>query len=194
MDPKVILSFVSSSIRIVKELSGLELYKNRTSIKKHKKLNKSVAVIIEFKEDIKGCIIFEFDKGIAVKIVDNMVRQAYNKSIESMSNEEFKDIFKDAIGELANQISGNAVTELYNLGIKVHISPPLVAINKENTTISNKQYVEAILDTIYGSMVITILFDELFDINNLEKWFNNHKTPRITKHILTFIYFKLLYL
>ncbi len=169
MDPKVILSFVSSSVKVVKELSGLELYKNKTSIKKHKKLIKSVAVIIEFKEDIKGCIIFEFDKGISVKIVDNMVRQVYNKGIESMANEEFKEIFKDAVGELANQISGNAVSELYNLGIKVHISTPLVAINKEDTVISNKQYVESVLDTIYGSMVISVLFDELFDINSLKK-------------------------
>ncbi|MGB9621070.1 MAG: chemotaxis protein CheX [Brevinematia bacterium] len=169
MDPKIILSFVSSSIRVVRELSSLELYKNKTSIKKYKKLIKSVAVIIEFKEDIKGCIIFEFDKGISVKIVENMVKQAYNKTIESMSNEEFREIFNDAIGELANQISGSAVTELYNTGIKIQISPPLVAINKENILISNKQYVESILDTIYGSMVISILFDELFDIDVLKK-------------------------
>ncbi|MFN4245532.1 MAG: chemotaxis protein CheX, partial [Brevinematia bacterium] len=123
MDPKIILSFVSSSLKVVKELSKLELYRNVTSIKRQKRINKSVAVIIGFSEDVKGCIIFEFDKGLSVKIVDNIAKEIYNKSVENMSNEEFKDIFKDIIGEIGNQISGNAVTELFNMGIKVNISP-----------------------------------------------------------------------
>lgn len=173
MDPKIILSFVSSSIKIVKEISKLELYRNRTSIKKQKKITKSVAVIIEFKEDIKGCIIFEFDKGLSVKMVDNMTKEVYGKGIESMSNEEFKEIFKDAIGEISNQISGNATTDLFNQGIKIHISPPLVLINEEGLVISHKQYVESILDTIYGSMNISILFDEMFDINSLKSKSSN---------------------
>ncbi|MCX8028986.1 MAG: chemotaxis protein CheX [Brevinematales bacterium] len=168
MDPKIVLEFVSSSIKVVKDLSGLELYRNKTSIKKQKKISKSVAVLIEFKEDIKGYIIFEFDRGLSVKMVDNMVKEVYGKSIENMSNEEFKELFRDVIGEIANQISGNAISSLYNSGVKIQISPPLVLINKDGTLLSHKQYVEAILDTIYGSMAISILFDEFLDINSIK--------------------------
>lgn len=167
MDPKIILVFVSSSIKVVKEVSRLDLYRNRTSIKKQKRISKPVTVLIEFKEDIKGCIVFEFDKGLSVKMVDNMAREVYGKGVENMSNEEFRELFKDIIGEVANQISGNSSAELYNMGIKIHISPPLVLINKEGLLVSHKQYVESVLDTVYGSMVISILFDEFFDIGRL---------------------------
>lgn len=169
MDPKVALSFVSSSIEVVKDVSKLELYRNKTSIKKQKRIIKPVAVVIGFREDINGCIIFEFDKGLSVKMVDNMIKEVYGKGIESMSNEEFKEVFKDAIGELANQISGNATTKLFNSGVKIHISPPLVLINQEGVLLSHKQYVESILDTIYGSLCISILFDDFFDINRLKE-------------------------
>lgn len=167
MDPKIILSFVMSAIKVVKEITNLELYRNNTTIKKSKKINKSVAVLIEFKEDVKGFILFEFDRGLSVKMVDNMAKEVYGKGVESMSNEEFREIFKDAIGEIANQISGSSVTELYNHGIKIHISSPLVLINKEGTFVSHKQYVEAVLDTIYGSLTISILFDEMLDIKSI---------------------------
>ncbi|MEN2998494.1 MAG: chemotaxis protein CheX [Brevinematia bacterium] len=168
MDPKVILSFVSSSIRVVKEVSKLELYRNRTSIKRQKRINKSVAVLIMFEEDIKGCIIFEFDKGLSVKMVDNMLKEVYGKGIESMTNEEFKEMFKDILGEVANQISGNAVTELFNSGVKIHILPPIVLINREGLLVSYKQYVESLLDTVYGSMSISILFDNSLDVESLK--------------------------
>lgn len=169
MDPKVVLSFVSSSIEIVKEVSKLELYRNKTSIKKQKRIIKPVAVIIGFREDINGCITFEFDKGLSVKIVDNMIKEVYGKGVESMSNEEFKEIFKDSIGELANEISGNATAKLFDSGVKVHISPPLVLINQEGVLLSHKQYVESVLDTIYGSLYISVLFDEFFDVNRLKE-------------------------
>ncbi len=168
MDPKIILTFVSSSIKVVKDLSRLELYRNRTSIKRQKRINKPVAVIIQFTEDVKGCIIFEFDKGLSVKMVDNMVKEVYGKNIENMSNEEFKEIFKDVVGEIGNQISGSSVTELFNMGVKINISYPLVLINSEDLLISHKQYVESVLDTVYGSMVISILFDDLFDIEKIK--------------------------
>ncbi len=167
MDPKVILAFVATSIKIVKELSGLELYKDKIAIKRVKKIQKPIAVIIEFHEDIKGCIIYEFDKGLAVKMVDNMIKDVYGKGVSDLTNEEFKEIFDSAIGELANQISGNATTELYNEGIKIRISPPLVFVNKVDTLISHKQYVEANLDTIYGGMSISILFDEFLDLESI---------------------------
>jgi chemotaxis protein CheX len=168
MDPKVILAFVATSIRVVKELSGLELYRNKIAIKRVKKIHKPVAVVIEFHEDVRGCIIYEFDKGLAVKIVDNMVKEVYGKSVSELTNEEFKEIFDSAIGELANQISGNATTELYNEGIKIRISPPLVFVNKIDTLISHKQYVEANLDTVYGGMTISILFDEFLDLESIK--------------------------
>ena len=167
MDPKVILAFVATSIKIVKELSGLELYKDKIAIKRVKKIQKPIAVIIEFHEDIKGCIIYEFDKGLAVRMVDNMIKDVYGKGVSDLTNEEFKEIFDSAIGELANQISGNATTELYNEGIKIRISPPLVFVNKVDTLISHKQYVEANLDTIYGGMSISILFDEFLDLESI---------------------------
>jgi len=167
MDPKVILAFVATSIKIVKELSGLELYKDKIAIKRVKKIQKPIAVIIEFHEDIKGCIIYEFDKGLAVRMVDNMIKEVYGKGVSDLTNEEFKEIFDSAIGELANQISGNATTELYNEGIKIRISPPLVFVNKVDTLISHKQYVEANLDTIYGGMSISILFDEFLDLESI---------------------------
>jgi|GEM_PF-2816280 CheY-specific phosphatase CheX len=168
MDPKVILSFVATSIKLVKELSGLELYKSKINIKRAKKIQKPVAVIIEFHEDIRGCIIYEFDKGLSVKIVDNMIKDIYGKGVSELTNEEFKEIFDSTIGELANQISGNTTTELYNEGIKIKISPPLVVVNKTDVLISHKQYVEAVLDTIYGGMVISILFDEFLDLETIK--------------------------
>ncbi len=169
MDPKIILSFVSSSIEIVRNISNLELYKKKVSIKRHKKIIKSIGVVIGFSDDINGCVVYEFDKGLAVKLVDSIARDVYAKSVDQMSQEEFKEAFESSIGEIANMISGTCSTKLYQERLKVNITHPLVIINQPEILISHKQYVEAILDTIYGEMVISIVFDDLFDINYLEK-------------------------
>jgi chemotaxis protein CheX len=63
-----------------------------------------------------GDIVFGFPEQVALKIASAMMG--------GYALTEFDELSRSAISELANMISGNASTLLYNQGIVIDITPP----------------------------------------------------------------------
>jgi chemotaxis protein CheX len=90
--------------------------------------------IIEFKDNyvwlqigvlgqMSGDIVFGFPEAVALRIVSGMMG--------GYAVTEFDEMSQSAIAELGNMISGNASSILYNEGIRIDITPP-VLINLDN--------------------------------------------------------------
>ncbi len=81
--------------------------------------------------DLKGTIVFSFPEKTAFTIVEEMA---------GMKVEEFDKFVASAVGELANIISGNAMSYFSNDGYKCDIIPPQVShgTNKTFSSASKK--------------------------------------------------------
>ncbi|MBD2848439.1 chemotaxis protein CheX [Paenibacillus sp. IB182496] len=73
---------------------------------------------------MNGDIIFALREEVALKIISAMMG--------GFAITEIDEIGSSAISELGNMISGNASTMLYNQGVKVDITPPLVLRSVES--------------------------------------------------------------
>ncbi|AGB40558.1 putative inhibitor of MCP methylation, CheC [Halobacteroides halobius DSM 5150] len=75
---------------------------------------------------LEGFIYFSMEEDTALNIVTKM---------SGMEINEFDDLSRSAIGELANIITGNSTTKLSDLGYQCDITPPSIAIG-DNMEIS----------------------------------------------------------
>ena len=73
---------------------------------------------IGLKGQINGDVIYGFNEQVALRIVSVMMG--------GFTMTEIDEIGRSAISELGNMISGNASILLYNQGIKVGITPPVL--------------------------------------------------------------------
>jgi chemotaxis protein CheX len=76
---------------------------------------KGIAALVALKGDIEGRIIFDLDPQTAVNIACHMMGAAVPESDQMVS---------ETVAELANQVIGNAVTELNDQGFAFKVYPP----------------------------------------------------------------------
>ena len=93
-----------------------------------------VAAIVGLAGDVEGRVIFDMTLDTALKIASAM-------NGEEMS--EFDELARATITELANLITAQAVTKLYDLGFKFDLTPPAL-FTGENMKISNND-IEALI-------------------------------------------------
>ncbi|ACB84229.1 chemotaxis protein CheX [Natranaerobius thermophilus] len=81
-------------------------------------------VIIGITGDLSGSILYSFSKDMTLEIV---------KMMSGMEMEELDSFVTSALGEVANIISGNAVTYLKNENYNCDIVPPQVIIGQNKS-------------------------------------------------------------
>ena len=152
---ELLAPFIESAIKIVAELVGLPLKKEKVYKTNSKVSEGGMGVLIELEGDIKANVIYEFSRGISLKLATKMIK----KNIPEIANnpQEFKALLEHAITELANQITGKAVTIAYQNGINIQPKPPQPFIGKGFTILppGNNNYVIK-LSTPIGYFYINI--------------------------------------
>jgi len=115
---------------------------------------KGVAVVVGVIGRIKGRIVFDLSEETALKIASKMDGGVF-KSLED-------EMARSIIGELANMITGRAVTKLEKENLHFSFTPPTI-ITGENLNVYEFADMEALIipiDTGMGIIEINIAFKE----------------------------------
>ncbi len=130
--------FVEAAYNILKEVLNAEVNRGELYLKSTSMPVLGVAAIIGLAGDVEGRVLIDMDKPTAIKIASAM--------LEGMDMEpitELNDLGKATVTELANMITGQAVTKLHNLGFKFDLTPPAI-FTGDNMEVSNAD-VEALI-------------------------------------------------
>ena len=130
--------FVEAAYNILTEVLNVEVKRGELYLKSTSMPVLGVAAIIGLAGDVEGRVLIDMDKATAIKVASAM--------LEGMDMEpitELNDLGKATVTELANMITGQAVTKLHNLGFKFDLTPPAI-FTGDNMEVSNAD-VEALI-------------------------------------------------
>jgi len=126
--------FVEAAFDILKEVVSSELKRGELYLKSSPQPVLGVTAIVGLAGDVEGRVLFDMSEETAIAIASSM-------NGEPMT--ELDELAKATITELANLITAQAVTKLYDLGFDFDLTPPTI-ITGENMEISNLE-VEALI-------------------------------------------------
>jgi chemotaxis protein CheX len=98
--------------------------------------------------DIEGRIVFDLDPETAVRVASHFAGGDVSASV---------DLVRETVCELANQVTGNAVTTLNDQGFHFRVHPP-VLLTSEHTPASTEDTEALVIsfETARGSMFMNI--------------------------------------
>jgi chemotaxis protein CheX len=114
--------FVEAAFNVLKEVLNADIKRGELYLKSTSQPVLGVATIIGLAGDVEGRILLDMAPDTALKIAS------------AMNMEEFKvldELGKATITELANMITGQAVTKLHDLGFKFDLTPPSIVTGKD---------------------------------------------------------------
>ena len=126
--------FVEASYNILKEVLNSEVVRGELYLKSTSMPVLGVAALVGLAGDVEGRVLFDMNRQTALGIAS------------IMNGEELKtmdDLAKATIQELANMITGQAVTKLTDLGFKFDLTPPAL-FTGDNMEVSSST-VEALI-------------------------------------------------
>jgi chemotaxis protein CheX len=109
---------------------------------------KGVAALVTLSGDIEGRIVFDLDPETAVRVASHFAGADLPESDE---------LVRETVCELANQVTGNAVTTLNDQGFHFRVLPP-VLLTSEHTPASTEDTEALVIsfETARGSMFMNI--------------------------------------
>ncbi|MDR2797543.1 MAG: chemotaxis protein CheX [Treponema sp.] len=128
--------FVESTYNILKEVLGTEVIRGSLYLKSATMAIQGVAALVGLAGDVEGRVIFDMTKETALAVAGAMNGGEKFTVMDEMA--------KATIQELANMITGQAVTKLHDLGFKFDLTPPAL-FTGDNMEVSNNLKVEALI-------------------------------------------------
>jgi len=109
---------------------------------------KGVAAQVSLTGDIEGRIVFDLDPETAVRVASHFAGETVAAS---------DDLVRETVCELANQVTGNAVTSLNDQGFHFRVHPP-VLLTSEHTPASTEDTEALVIsfETARGSLFMNI--------------------------------------
>jgi chemotaxis protein CheX len=144
--------FVESAFSVLKEVLQTEIVRGELYLKATSQPVLGVAAIIGLTGDVEGRVLLDMSQKTAHEIASAM----NGEELES-----FDELAKATIAELANMITGQAVTKLHELGFNFDLSPPSL-ITGDNMVVTNAG-VEALivpLELSQGKLEINVAVRE----------------------------------
>jgi chemotaxis protein CheX len=109
---------------------------------------KGVAAVVALTGDIEGRIVFDLDPEAAVRVASCFAGAELPES---------DDLIRETVCELANQVTGNAVTALNDQGFRFRVHPPVLHTSEHGPC--NSEDTEALVisfETGSGSVFMNI--------------------------------------
>ena len=113
--------FVEAAYSILKEVTHGEVNRGELYLKSTSMPVLGVAAIIGLAGDVEGRVLLDMTKDTAIKVASSML-----EGMEMEPITQLNEMGKAGITELANMITGQAVTKLHNLGFKFDLTPPAI--------------------------------------------------------------------
>ncbi|MCG8451750.1 MAG: chemotaxis protein CheX [Spirochaetales bacterium] len=126
--------FVESAFGIIQEVLQSQIVRKDLYLKKTSQPVMGVAALVGLAGDVEGRVLIDMSQQTAVKIASTMNGEELT---------EMDELAKATITELANMITAQAVTKLFDLGFKFDLTPPSI-ITGDNMQVSNAD-VEALI-------------------------------------------------
>jgi chemotaxis protein CheX len=123
--------FVESAYSVLTEVLNSEVNRGELYLKSTSMPVLGVAAVVGLAGDVEGRVLFDMTKETAVKIASAML-----EGMDLEKPTELDDMGKATITELANMITGQAVTKLHNLGFQFDLTPPAI-FTGENMEVSD---------------------------------------------------------
>jgi chemotaxis protein CheX len=144
--------FVEASFDILNEILGTSVKRGQLYLKKLGESMKGVAVVIGVTGQVTGRIVFDMSEATSLKLAEKLNGEKFD---------DFNDMARSTIAEIANMITGRAVTKLDKEGLAFDFTPPTI-ISGTNLNIYESEMEALIipLDTGMGIVEINIAFKE----------------------------------
>jgi len=126
--------FVESTFNVLKDVLGTDVQRGELYLKRTTQPVMGVAAIVGLAGDVEGRVLFDMSMKTAIDLASAM----NGETLPSLD-----DLGKATITELANMITAQAVTKLYDLGFKFDLTPPAI-ITGENMQVTDMD-VEALI-------------------------------------------------
>lgn len=152
MKAEYINPFYKATIDVFKMMLDLEVARDKNGNVKKDTHNDDIHVCINITGDLTGFIVYSFNGKMPLEMV---------KIMSGMEIDEFDSFVSSALKEIANIISGNAVTGLTAQSMKCDITTPEI-YSEENIPVglADKQILRLPLHTILGDMQLSISLEE----------------------------------
>ncbi|MGA2544964.1 MAG: chemotaxis protein CheX [Rectinemataceae bacterium] len=154
INAKYVNPFIEAAMRVVSQIAGIEVRRGHLSYKDKAEPTYGVSIIIGIYGFLTGQIVYSLEGKLAERLVDKM--------LEGKSPQEKQIMFLDCLGEVANMITGNAVSLLNQRRDQVlNISTPAIATGTNlNIHLLSKPALVLGLITQYGPIEISIAMEE----------------------------------
>lgn len=137
IDITLVNPFLGAAYDVFKQLFNCELRKGQISVKNHPSAKYEVAIIVGISgKRHTGVVVYSMKDYTAKKIVKSLDPDA-DLSVKN-------EVLSDALGELANMITGNAMSDFSKKGVDLTITTPSVIVGAafemhllEQTTLSS---------------------------------------------------------
>ncbi|SJZ30719.1 chemotaxis protein CheX [Selenihalanaerobacter shriftii] len=148
MKANYIDSILIATDEVLENMLQLKVNQGEIETKEDTISTKKANISISVTGDLKGSILFSFTEDMALEIV---------KKMSGMEMDELDKFVMSAIGELANIISGKAMTNLHDGDYTCDIAPPQVIIGTDQTiSMGSKKILSVPLNTEIGEFEINI--------------------------------------
>lgn len=119
--------FLEATINVISTMAMLQPKAGKPYLKKDTKAIGDISGVIGLTGDKRGAIVLSFSSGAACKIVGSMLGEEYT--------DLHKDV-EDAVGELTNQVSGDARRRLSALGLTLEAGLPSIIVGPEHHVVT----------------------------------------------------------
>lgn len=130
--------FVESAYNVLTEVLQTEVSRGELYLKSSATPVLGVAAIIGLAGDVEGRVLLDMSRDTGVAVASAMLQTMDMEAIT-----ELTEMGRATLTELANMITGQAVTKLHDLGFKFDLTPPAL-VTGDNMEISNAN-VEALI-------------------------------------------------
>lgn len=145
-------SFYKATEDVFKLMLDLDVEKGELQAIEGMVSAKEANVTLGVTGDLKGSILFGFPKDMTLEMV---------RIMSGMKMEKIDNFVSSALGEVANIIGGNAVTNLTSQNLICDIVPPQISIGEyKSLSMANKKSLLLPLNTDIGEFNINIFLAE----------------------------------
>ncbi len=124
MDANLINPFLESTLHVLQTIASIKAEKGKPYLKKDNVARGDVSGVIGLAGDMNGIISVTFTEKCILHIVTGM----FGEEVKELNDE-----IGDAVGEIANMISGQARQKLEAIGTNLQAAIPSVVMGKDHT-------------------------------------------------------------
>ncbi|MEX2442859.1 MAG: chemotaxis protein CheX [Alkalispirochaeta sp.] len=126
--------FVESAYNVLSEVLQSEVNRGELYLKSAAMPMLGVAMIVGLAGDVEGRVLFDMKLETGLAVASAMLT-----SMDMEPVEELNDMARATLTELANMITGQAVTKLHNLGFRFDLTPPAI-FSGQNMEVSDPNF------------------------------------------------------